>query len=304
MSPVKKIILLFSFIYSVAHGQSFTSSHFGGSVGLLFNMGRHQRSIGISVKGYYTDYFYQVNLGSTFTFNGLNYGDRKNFIESRTYGGLALLAGPRNVARDFEFDGLNHQTNYSYGIAYNYLIYWDNANTTQLSGGWGLHIKNVSLRFENDVFGGQAKDRFRTGHLVASYKTENFKFTTGLYIWTGETKGSTWVHQSMDKCPSGYRLLEDLPYGKTSHGIVYGGVLFNLPYGNNVHLRLGVDSENIRHAFQNRLTHDLLLFPKKMKRNTPHYPRLDENGCATFDKNDVRKDKLFMQFGLNDNWGN
>ena len=302
--PVKKIALLFSLICSVTYGQSFTSSNFGASAGLLFNMGTHQRSIGLSVKGYYADYFYQLNVGSTFTFNGLNYGNRKQFVESRTFVGAVLMAGKKNAIRDFEIDGLNHQTNYNYGIAYNYLIYWDNAKTSQLSGGWGLHIKNVSVRFENDVFGGQAKDRFRTGHLVASYKTENFKFTSGLYIWTGETRGSTWIHQTMDKCPSGYRNLEDLPYGKTSHGILYGGVLFNVPYGNNVHFRAGIDSENIRHAFQNRFTHDLILLPKKMQRNTPLYPRLDQNGCATFDKNDVRKDKLFLQFGSNDNWGN
>lgn len=301
---MKKIVFLFSFLYSVAYGQSLTRSHVGASLGVVFNMGTHQRSVGIAAKAYYTDYFYQINLGSTFTFSGWNYGNRKNFVEARTYAGALLLAGKNNSPIDFELDGLNHQTAHNYGVGFNYLYYWDNAQTSQFSGGFGLHIKNVSLRFENDVFGGQAKDRFRTGHLVASYKTTDFKYTSGLYIWTGETAGSKWIRQTMDGCPSGYRNLEDLPYGKTSHGILYGGVLFNLPYGNTIHWRLGVDSENVRHAFQNRLTHDLILLPKKIKRNTPHYPRLDENGCATFDITKVRKDRLFMQFGLNDSWGN
>lgn len=287
-----------------SQGQSFRMNNFGGAVGLVFNFGSHQQSIGVSTKAYYTDYFYQLNLGNTFTFNGTSFGKRKNFFENRLYAGVALLAGKKESIYDFELDGLAHQTSYNYGIAFNYLIYTDNVGTSQLSGGWGVHLKNVSLKFENDVFGGQARDHFRTGHLTVSYKTENFKFSSGLYIWTGETRGSTWEHSSHTKMPSGFRLLEELPYGNTSHGVLYGGVLVRMPYGNNAHLRLGVDSEHIRHGFQNRFAHDLMLLPKKMERNTPHYPRLDENGCAVFEKELVRKDQIYLQFGINDSWGN
>ena len=285
-------------------GQNFRTSNFGGAIGLLFNVGSHQQSVGVTAKAYYTDYFYQFNVGNTLTFNGTSFGKRKNFIENRTSIGAVLLAGKKESIIDFELDGLNHQTAFNYGISYNYLIYYDNVGTSQLSGGWGIHLRNFSLRFENDVFGGQARDHFRTGHLAFNYRTENFKFSTGLYIWTGETRNSHWERISMDKMPSGFRLLEDLPYGKTSHGVLYGGVLVNMPYGNTAHWRLGVDSEHVRHGFQNRFAHDLILFPKKMERNTPHYPRLDENGCAVFEKDSVRKDQFYMQFGVNDNWGN
>ncbi len=284
--------------------QSYSDSKFGASVGLLVNLGSHQNSIGLNVRGYYTDYFYQVNAGTTFTFNGSSYGNRKKFFENRTSIGAVLLAGKKESERDFELDGLNHQSKFNYGLGFNYLLYFDNVGTSQLSGGWGIHVKNVSLRFENDVFGGQARDRFRTGHIQASYKTKDFKFSSGLYIWTGETRGSTWQKIPLDKQPSGFRILEDLPYGKTSHGVLYGGLQINMPYGNVAHLRLGVDSENIRHGFQNRFAHDLIILPKKMERNTPHYPRLDEHGCPTFDPENVRKSRFFMQFGMNDSWGN
>lgn len=284
--------------------QSYSDSKFGASVGLLVNFGSHQNSIGLNVRGYYTDFFYQVNAGTTFTFNGSSYGNRKNFFENRTSIGAVLLAGKKESERDFELDGLNHQTKFNLGLGFNYLLYFDNVATSQLSGGWGIHVKNVSLRFENDVFGGQARDRFRTGHIQASYKTKDFKFSSGLYIWTGETRGSTWQKIPLDKQPSGFRILEDLPYGKTSHGVLYGGLQINMPYGNVAHLHLGVDSENIRHGFQNRFAHDLILMPKRMERNTPHYPRLDEHGCPTFDPENVRKSRFFMQFGMNDSWGN
>jgi hypothetical protein len=65
---------------------------------------------------------------------------------------------------------------------------------------------------------------------------------------------------------------------------------------------MGYDSEEIRHAFQNRLTHDLFLFPKSFPKNTPHYPRLDASGNPVFDSRFRRKDLHYIQFGINGNW--
>lgn len=297
---MRTVLIFFLLCSPVIFGQSFTSSRFGASLGLTVQLGSHVRAVGITVRGYYHDHFYQVNVGNCITWNALSYGNRRSFWENRASLGLVLLAGKHDAPIDFDLDGLNHQTTYNYGVSYNYLIYTDNAGTSQLSGGWGLHLKAFSIRFENDVFGGQARDRFRTGHLWASYRMEQFKLHAGLYIWTGETRGSTWIREPGEKMPSGYRSLESLPYGKTSHGVLYGGVQVRMPYGNVAHLKVGDDSEHIRHAFQNRFTHDLVLLPKSMERNTPHYPRLDENGLPVFEKSKVRKDRFFLQFGMNE----
>jgi hypothetical protein len=301
---MKKALYIFFLFPFLNLSQTFSSEKFGASVGCVVSLGTHVTSLGFKVDAYYSDYFYQVNAGTTIRFNGKSYGERKQFIESRNSLGLVLLAGKRESALDFQLDGLHHNTGYNYGLAYNYLWYFDNAGTSQRSGGWGAHIKNVSLLFENDVFGGQAKDRFRTGHLAVIYKMDDFKFSTGLQLWTGETANSTWQRISMDKCPSGFRVLEDLPYGKTSHGILYAGFNARLPYGQIVNARIGIDSEQIRHGVQNRFTHDLILFPKKIERNTPHYPRLDEEGCPVFTKDSIRNPRLFLQFSMNENWSN
>lgn len=300
----KLVILIFLLSSSGMWAQHYSNTHFGMNLGLFFNFGTHQKSLGLSTRIYYTSYFFQINMGNTITLNKASYGNRLNFWENRLYAGAVLMAGKRESILDFEFDGLNHQTKYNLGLAYNYILYFDNIGTTQISGAFGIHIKNFSLRFENDVFGGQARDRFRTGHLVAIYKQNMVKYSVGLYIWTGETRGSTWNKTSGSKMPNGYRDLSALPFGRTSHGILYGGILFNLPHGNTSHLRLGIDSEHVRHAFQNRFTHDLVLLPKSIERNTPHYPRLDSSGMPVFEKDLVRKNRYFMQFGLNDNWGN
>lgn len=282
--------------------QNYVQEHFGGSAGVVLNFGSHVNAIGLNLKGYYTDYFAQLNASTTLYFYSNGYGKRKNFWESRNSVGLVLLAGKKQKDIDFELDALNHQTRYNYGLGYNYIMYFDNAGTSQRSGGFSIHANNFSIYHENDVFGGQAKDRFRTGQIHFSYRLSDFKIGMGVKLWTGETANSVWQKISMHKSPSGFRILEDLPFGKTSHGIAYGSLMVNLGYNQIAHLRLGVDSEQVRHTLQNRLIHDLIFLPAKIERNTPHYPRLDKDGCPVFTKEEAKPLSYYMQFGINDNW--
>ncbi|MCH2230326.1 MAG: polymorphic toxin type 23 domain-containing protein [Crocinitomicaceae bacterium] len=301
---MKIIVFIYAFFALSASAQDYFKDHFGATVGVSLNFGTHLTAIGLNLKGYYTDYFFQVNAGSTVYFYEKGLAKRNSFWESRTNFGLVLLAGKKQMDRDFQLDGLNHQTNYNFGLGYNYVMYFDNVGTSQRSGAFGFHLKNVSIYHENDVFGGQAKDRFRTGHFYVSYRKDDLKIGGGFNLWTGETSGAYWEKLKMKNTPNGFKILEDLPYGKTSHGILYASVIYNLPYGQDAHFKVGIDSENIRHAIQNRLIHDLIFLPEKLERTTPHYPRLDENGCPAFDVQDVRRLKFYMQFGMNENWSN
>ncbi|MES2799596.1 MAG: polymorphic toxin type 23 domain-containing protein [Bacteroidota bacterium] len=289
-------------LLSSAQSYQSTDGHFGLSAGLVLNFGTHVNALGINLNAFYTDYFFQVNAGNSFQFNINSYGKRRNFIENRTSLGLQLLAGKRQQTPDFELDASLHNTSFNYGVGFNYIYYFDNAGTSQFSGAWALHIKKLSIIHENDVFGGQHKDRFRTGHFVAQYRlNEDVKISAGLNIWTGETRHSIWQHIETEKMPSGFRVLEDLLYGRTSHGVLYAGVHYRIPfYGQVAQARIGIDSEHIRHAVQNRLMHDLLFLPKKIERNTPHYPRLDEEGCPVFEKELVRKNRFYFQLGSNE----
>lgn len=296
---------LFIFLFPLfLYSQNYIKDHTGVNAGLVLNFGSHINAIGLNLNTYYTDYFFQFNAGSTIYFYGTGYGGRKKFWESRNSLGLVLLAGKRNTVRDFQFDGLNHQTNYDYGLAYNYLWYFDNSGTSQRSGGFGIHIKNISLYHENDIFAGGAKDRFRTGHFLISYKMLDVKLGVGLAIWTGESLNGEKVNHSNSKMRKGYKTLDDLPFGKTSHGNSYVSMVTNLPYQQNFHFRIGMDNEHIRHAIQNRLIHDMLLLPAKMNRTSYHYPRLDLEGCPTFEKKSVRPTKFYTQFGMNEYWSN
>lgn len=279
--------------------QTFKSEKLGMFSGIVLNFGTHVNSIGLSLKGYYSDYFYQINIGSTFSWNINSYGNRRNFRESRSYLGVVFLGGKKDRIIDFQLDGLNQQTNYRNGLAYNYIWYYDNVGTSQLSGSFALHINKISICFENDLFAGQGKDRFRTGHLFFSYQYNSFKFGSGVYLWTGETSGVEWEGISMKDTPYGFKRLTNLKYGKTSHGILYGTAIYDFGYGQNSHIKTGLDDEQIRHIIQNKIIHDLIFLPKTLPHMTPHYPRLNEKGLPIFTKCEKRKSKLYLQLGLN-----
>ncbi len=296
-------MILFSLmLIGKVQAQSFHSKHFGISIGLLVNLGTHVRSIGLVAKGYYTDHFYQVNGGTTVAWNGKSYGERKKYFESRNYFGLVFLGGKKDNTIDFQLDGVMHQTNYRNALGYSYIWYIDNAGTSQLSGAFGFQINKFSLLFENDIFAGQGKDRFRTGHIFSTYRYQNYKFGSGIYLWTGATNGVPILQNS--KCPYGYKDLSSLPFGKTSHGILYASGILNTGYGQIIQAKIGYDSEQVRQILQNKLIHDLVFLPKRFPRNTPNYPRLNAEGFPVFEKKEMRKNKSFFQVSLNENWSN
>lgn len=297
MNFILSIFLLFTTHLCVA--QNYFSDHFGGKIGLILDIGTHQNSLGIELNAFYTDHFFQINLGNRFTFHHKSLGKRKNFFENRTNFGGLLFAGKKNTESDFDISNLNHQTSFNTGIGYQYLYYWDNAQTSQFSGAFALHIREFSIYWENDIFGGQTKDRFRTNDIKLSFHKERLKLLLGVQLWTGETAGAPYERYSMPKCVSGHKILENLPYGKTSHGILFGEAKVDMGLLQVAIAKIGWDSELVRHAVQNRFAHDLFFLPKKFPRNTPHYPMLGADGCAVFDKSERRKDLFFFQIGLN-----
>lgn len=277
---------------------------FGFQAGIVMNFGTHVNALGITGGIYYSDFFYQWNIASQLKYNFNSYGGRRKYWENRNALGLVLLGGKRYLTPDFQLDGLNHQTTFSKGIAFNYLWYYDQAGTSQRSGAFAIHVDYFSLAFENDIFAGQGRDKFRTGILQANYRYRDWKFFTHLYLWTGETRNSFWNKTSLPGCPNGYRCLDTLPYGKTSHGIIAFGTHRNLVYNQVVTLKTGFDSEQVRHFVQNKISHDLIFLPSNVKRNTPHYPRLDENGMPVFEKSSARKTRFLIQASLNEVWSN
>lgn len=296
MRCVVFLILLSAF---PCFGQNYFRDHFGGTIGLSIGVGSHVNSFGVTINGYYTDHFYQFNLGTRFWFFERNLGNRKNSWENRSTIGLVLLAGEEERIIDFEVDGLNHQTNKNLGVGYNFVIYSDGTNSSHRAGGFGIHIHEFALYHENDIFGFEGRDRYRTGQFHFSYQHDRFKFTTGVQLWTGETRQAPLIENSCEDCNSGYRDLRDTPYGRTSHGILYAGLRMDHAFGQNSAFRIGWDGERVRHIFQNKLIHDIGKF---IRRPTPHYPMLDANGLPTFDKTKARPTRPYLSISANSGW--
>jgi hypothetical protein len=295
-------LTFFTFIPFCAACQFFLTPTFGWKAGAIFQFGTHANNFGIQVNTFVSGRFCQLNIGEQVTFRLSDLGRRRLFFQSRFSSGIVLLSGKELSLNDFQLNGLLHNTTKNYGLSYNYIWYLDNKGSSQNSGGWGVHVKNFTLLFENDFFGGQGKDRFRTGHFAFSYRQNSWKINAGFSIWTGESSGSHWTKIRYKGCPNGFRILEDTPFGTTSHGIAYVGFDYMLDTYEWLGCKIGIDSEKLRHQLQNRLMHDLVWLPKGIKRNTPHYPMLDKNGCPVFDLNKSKPAQFFFNGGLNNNW--
>ena len=294
-----KLFFIFIFLISTGYSQVFQSENFGVKIGLQVQVGTHIDRIGLILQGYYTDYFYQINAGSSIQYSFKGYGGTRNFWSSRTNAGAILLAGKRQTIPQFNLDGLNHNTAYNLGLGYNYLWYRNNAGTSQNSGGWSAHVKEFSLYLENDIFAGQGRDRFRTGNLILMYHQENFAIKYGVEMWTGETRSAKIIKDAKIDCRGGYKKLDALPFGKTSSGNMFIGIDALFPYGNVAYFSVGLDSENVRDFFQNKIVHNSPFAKDTKGEHLPIYPMLDSNGFAVFNSQNKRKDKPYLQIGYN-----
>jgi hypothetical protein len=297
---MKGILILLSFLHlNIGICQLIQNKNWGLQVGISANFGTHINQFGVKIQGYFTEEFIQVNAGNQILINASNLANRQNYIENRINVGAVLLAGKRNSIPSFILDGLNHQTNYEYGLGYNYLWYVDNADSYQVSGGFGFHIKQFSLLIENDLFSGNGRDRFRTSFTQLNYHNEMLNIKLNTQLWTGETWGTELKNIEEKPYPKGYKDLRNTLYGRESHGIVAVGIDYYLYFGNSLSAIIGIDSEAFRNSLQNKFMHDKPFVPKKWRNPNVNYPMLDQFGLPIHDKKEAKKSSLFFQFGFN-----
>ena len=293
----KPLLLLLLFVKISSIAQFASGENWGIQVGLSTQFGTHVNQLGLKIQGYRIVEFIQFNAGGRINLTGKDLGNRQNFITSRLNAGAVILGGKRNALPTFILDGVNHQTNYQYGVGYNYLWYIDNAGTSQNSGAMGFHIDQWSVIVENDFYGGQGRDRFRTSHAHISYHEEYINLSFHTHLWTGETGGAR--RKKDDEYPNEYKNLSNNPYGKTSHGILYVSADVLMARGNSIGLDLGIDHERVRHILQNKMMHDKKFVPASIRKTNPHYPMLNLEGEPILNGTKPPSIDLFLQFGLN-----
>ena len=219
--------------------------------GIFFSYGTHFNKAGIFLQS--TAYYKSIQINTRFSINKniSEIGEFKTGSEFQSNFGFVFSFGKQNsIKRSFLIPTLNNTRN-PYGFGYSYNIYRDTRQTSQETGTFGISIKNFFLETENDLFGKPASDKFRTGALSVSYIKNYDMISVNTLMWTGNPKRTEHVLNSDYPSNYGYKKINEGKYGKFSYGIL------NIQYSKLTNLTgtysvsAGIDSEKVRHVFQN-----------------------------------------------------
>jgi hypothetical protein len=157
-------------------------------------------------------------------------------------------------------------------LAYSLNFYVDNRHFTQRTATIAFRYKTIGIQTENDAFAFTPKDEFRTGHVHIYYQDSLLQLGTELKLWTD---------------------LKARHHAPSSHGILNVFANYTLPLTQQfVFVQIGLDNENIRDVFQNKLIHQ----SKLLKWLNPHV----KQGDVLKLRNDSKsKTKFYFQTGLN-----
>lgn len=278
---IKRILLIILVVNSaLLKGQSI---NFGYSVGLAFSFGTHVNRLGIHAGGYMNYGQLQLNITSKCYYNFQSYALKNKTPEIQVGIGGVLGVGRKDSIVN-AFIGLSESNMYNRGaLGYSFLYYWDWQGTSQAAGVVMANFDNLTVLMENDLFGNFVKqeDRYRTGALAIEYQYQRTKIGLNAMFWTHDYKDCNVVRNAdTDKWSRyGYYKDDNVKSRNASLGIlsVYGKQW--LPYNQELRMDIGLNSEKIRNAFQNKLIHDQPMMPEKLVWRKPsHIPMLTTNG--------------------------
>ena len=260
----------------------------------------------------------QPNLQAACHYNFESLGSKKKGWEGHVQVGLSGTWGRRDSLVDIHpfINAISNQTARPNSIGYAYIWYFDQMKTTQRSGAFGFQIKDFRFYFENDFLGFQSLDKYRSGGIALYYRVGNWQFGLKHIAYTGDpyAKNAPWLEDGVFPSRSGYIDMTEAPYGNRSMGVLAATVDYRMPlraiwgWETKVPLEqyfgmeLGVDAEQIRNFFQNRLIHDSKLLPLNWgKVKNPHIPMVCKDGCPyTYHEGQViRKALPYFQFNMN-----
>ncbi len=291
------LILCFTSIQSKA-------DNFGAKVGAIVQFGTHIQRIGLTYQIYYSNNFYQLNQGSAYYFCKKELGPPLPCKEFQSFAGLQLAYNKANINTFFflnEYSRLTHKNN---SIGYIFRYYHNNINTSQTTGELLFSAHNFSFIFQNDILGffKGHQDKYRTGAVSFLINNNKFQYAISTTMWTGNCSKAKKFKVTDYPSRYGYKDLRNAPYGIYSHGILSFRINYLGTYQQSYYTEIGIDAEQVRHALQNRLIHDMIIRRKTSTLpGNPHVPMLQKDGTPFLFKKDqkVRPAKLFLQGGVN-----
>lgn len=272
------------------------------------NFGFPEQNIGVRVVGeYFVNETAEIALAYDLKYHLRNFGPDIKHFEHSILGTLQYIWGDRIEPDDIDLSYLKYldSRRFKNSFGYTWQRFFNKIGTSQNVGTIHMRFDKTVIQFSNDVFANtNGKDRYRSGGFAFGFYDNETLYLSKLLIWTGDShcKEMKKIRDSEYPARWGYRDITDCNYGRISHGILSFGVIHDIGNGQTAGIQLGVDSEHIRHAVQNKVFHDLYFIPRFMnKTKNLHLPMKTKEGENYLyeDGQTIRSDRFVWQFSLN-----
>jgi len=300
----KFLFILFLLSFQKLYSQN--NEKFYINAGIIVSGGTVLNRIGFFVGTYYVYKQFQVNFRIRPVYNITSFGT--GLESSELQANLCLLFGYGGVDKieNHFVTEISNQTGRKNSVAISYNAYLDNIETSQFTGTMALEFNHFGIVHENDMWGEPRSDRFRSAGIQLYYRTEFWKYATNVILWHGNAfaKESKRYYNTDYPARWGYKDFNKSKYGKFSNGIWTAQINYVTPQMQIINFDIGIDSEKVRHAVQNRFTHDMFLLPEKLVPNKLlQYPMLDDKGnLYLFKKGQkIKPAKFYLNLAFNQN---
>ena len=296
------LLAIFFLVTLLTTAQTFSGKNYGLNVGLHLAAGTHFNRIGISCNGYYAHNAYQINSGFNIYYNFKNIGPSKKYFEFAPSIGIIFSYGNNDSVKNLFISPLGNQTRKRNSIGYALNYYLNNIKTSQATGTLSLQFGNFQIISENDLFAGGIRDEFRIGSALVQYRDKNFQYGINYTGWAG-ARGS-YVDDPNFPSRNGYMDMSHSLYGNVAAGLFSAQIQYAAHYGQILQGNIGIDADQLRNFFQNKLIHDLFFLPKNWHLKAgSHDPMIDSEGKMYLYKKDqkIRPAKLYFNLFANPN---
>ena len=281
-------------------------SNYGISIGGNLAIGSHFQRLGLNFNFFYVNKYFQTNSEIRAYFSIKNLGPTITCPELVISQGVLFAYGAKSYTYNPFLNSVSNQTGYENSIAYSYNLYFNprkQIKTTQQTGIIAIQFNTITVITENDLLARPLLDRFRTGAFLIQYQYQNvFQAAINCTMWTGRM-GKT-IRNDSTYPAVGYIDTTGGVYTNYSHGLLSLQFKYHLAVSQVLQANVGIDSEKIRNAVQNKFIHDVCWLPKNwFKRYNCHIPMLDDKGNQYLYKPEqkIKKAKVYWNIYSNPN---
>ena len=276
LRKIKHIILILILVFSCTKNtfsQHYQNGNFGINIGVIFAIGTHIDRFGGNVNAFYITDQIQINPEFRVYFNAKNLGPKKQSLEAVFGLGIVYSYGKTDSVNNDFYSVISNQTprKNSFGYAYNF--YLNDIKTNQSTGTISIQVNNFSFITDNDLFSGTPRlDRFRTAGILLRYQKDDYQFGINTTLFTGQM--GERVTDPNYPFVGVYENRDGGKYTEHSHGLLSAQFKYSGEHYQNYQASIGIDSERVRHAVQNRFAHDIMV----SRGINAHIPMIDNKG--------------------------